>query len=62
MLCPHSLTLFLRRENGAFCFISFILADYEADIVSGKTIIRLYEYLLQRGSITSLILRVRSLL
>lgn len=47
---------------GAFCFISFILADYEADIVSGKTIIRLYEYLLQRGSITSLILRVRSLL
>lgn len=47
---------------GAFCFISFILADYEADIVSGKTIKRLYEYLLQRGAITSLILRVISLL
>ena len=47
---------------GAFCFISFILADYEADIVSGKKIIRLYEYLLQRGAITFLILRAKSLL
>jgi len=47
---------------GAFCFISFILVDYETDIVSGKTVICLYEYLLQRGAITSLILRYRSLL
>lgn len=47
---------------GAFCFISFILADYEADIVSGKKIIRLYEYLLQRGAITSIILRLKDLL
>lgn len=47
---------------GAFCFISFILVDYEADIVSGKTVIRLYEYLLQRGAITSLILRLKGLL
>ena len=47
---------------GTFSFISFILVDYETDIVSGETVIRLYEYLLQRGSITSLILRYRSLL
>ena len=47
---------------GTFSFISFILADYETDIVSGETVIRLYEYLLQRGAITSLILRAKSLL
>lgn len=47
---------------GIFSFISFILADYETDIVSGETVIRLYEYLLQRGAITSLILRAKSLL
>jgi len=47
---------------GTFSFISFILVDYETDIVSGEKVIRLYEYLLQRGAITSLILRVRSLL
>lgn len=47
---------------GTFCFISFILADYETDIVSGKTVKRLYEYLLQRGAITSLIFRYKSLL
>ncbi len=47
---------------GTFSFISFILADYETDIVSGKTVKRLYEYLLQRGAITSLILRAKSLL
>lgn len=47
---------------GAFCFISFILADYETDTVCGKTVICLYEYLLQRGTITSLILRAKSLL
>lgn len=47
---------------GIFSFISFILVDYETDIVSGETVIRLYEYLLQRGSITSLILRAKSLL
>lgn len=47
---------------GTFSFISFILADYETDIVSGETVICLYEYLLQRGAITSLILRAKSLL
>lgn len=47
---------------GTFSFISFILVDYETDIVSGETVIRLYEYLLQRGAITSLILRAKSLL
>lgn len=47
---------------GAFCFISFILADYETDMVSGKTVRCLYEYLLQRGAITFLILRAKSLL
>ena len=47
---------------GTFSFISFILVDYETDIVSGETVIRLYEYLLQRGAIKSLILRAKSLL